>query len=50
MEKLIMQSELNIVRTANGWKLVVEEVDNVKSFYFEKGSRKDLVCREEIAA
>jgi hypothetical protein len=50
MEKLIMQSELNVVRTANGWKLVVEEQGSTKSFYYEKGDKRDLVCREEIAA
>lgn len=50
MEKMIRQSELNVVRMSNGWVLVVEEEGNMKLFYYEKGNQKQLICKETVAA
>lgn len=49
MEAAILQSELNAVRSANGWKLIVVEEDDVKYFFFEKGGIRQLICKEAAA-
>lgn len=49
MEAAILQSELNAVRSANGWKLIVVEEDDVKYFFFEKGGVRQLICKEAAA-
>lgn len=48
-EFLKRHTALNVVRQENGWVLSIEEIDGIRSFFYVKGVRKVLVCKENLA-